>query len=97
MRSDTDLKIEGMQILAEQRGCCEVARFILLIKREQLDYTQWQEEQGLLDEAQLDILNEETIAAIQDVNQNRNMSRSFNSVKELMEGLDADDQLEYSN
>ena len=35
--------------------------------------------------------NSETVAAIEDVNQNRNMSRTFHSVVELMEDLDADD------
>jgi len=39
----------------------------------------------------LNIPNEETLAAIQDVNMGRNMSRQFHSVKELMEDLDADD------
>jgi len=34
--------------------------------------------------------NEETLKAIQDVNMGRNMSRQFNSVKELMDDLDAD-------
>jgi DNA-damage-inducible protein J len=40
---------------------------------------------------ELRLPNDETLAAIEDVNQNRNMSKSFHSVKELMEDLDADD------
>ena len=35
--------------------------------------------------------NEKTLTAIQDVNLGHNMSRQFNSVKELIEDLDADD------
>jgi len=46
---------------------------------------------GIPFEMRLNIPNEETLAAIQDVNMERNMSRQFHSVKELMEDLDADD------
>lgn len=45
---------------------------------------------GIPFEMRLNIPNEETLTAIQDVNQGRNMSRPFHSVKELMEDLDAD-------
>lgn len=39
----------------------------------------------------LDTPNAETLAAINDVNLKRSLSRPFNSVKELMEDLNADD------
>ncbi len=39
----------------------------------------------------LDAPNAETMAAIDDVNKRRNMRGPFNSVRELMEDLDADD------
>jgi len=46
MRSNTILKNEGMRILAEQLGLVEAERFIVLMRREPFDYTQWR--QGLL-------------------------------------------------
>lgn len=45
--------------------------------------------QGIPFEIALDIPNQETLAAIDDVNQGRNLSRSFSSVSELMEDLNA--------
>ena len=38
------------------------------------------------------IMNEETRNAIDDVNNNRNMSKTFDSVEALMRDLDADEQ-----
>ncbi|MCM1121544.1 MAG: type II toxin-antitoxin system RelB/DinJ family antitoxin [Eubacterium sp.] len=40
-------------------------------------------------EISVDIPNAETLAAIEDVNQGRNLSKTFHSVTELMEDLDA--------
>lgn len=40
-------------------------------------------------EVSLDAPNAETLAAIDDVNNERNLSRTFHSVKELMEDLNA--------
>ena len=40
-------------------------------------------------EIALDVPNAETLAAIDDVNHGRNLSRSFHSVTELMEDLNA--------
>lgn len=40
-------------------------------------------------EVSLDTPNAETLAAIDDVNNERNLSRTFHSVKELMEDLNA--------
>ena len=40
-------------------------------------------------EISLDVPNAETLAAIDDVNHGRNMSRTFHSVEELMEDLNA--------
>ena len=45
---------------------------------------------GMFFEMKLNTPNDETIAAIQDVNANKNISRPFKSIKELMEDLDAD-------
>ena len=38
-----------------------------------------------------DIPNNETLTVMNDVNNNKNLSREFNSVAELMEDLNADD------
>jgi len=46
---------------------------------------------GIPFELRLDTPNAETLAAIEDVRQRRNLSKPFNSVKELMEDLNADD------
>jgi DNA-damage-inducible protein J len=44
---------------------------------------------GIPFDLRLDIPNEETFAAIDDVNNNRNMSKTFSSVKDLMDDLNA--------
>lgn len=45
MITDTEIKLKGVQILAEYLGDVEAERFIALIQREPFDYTKWQ--QGL--------------------------------------------------
>ena len=45
---------------------------------------------GIPFDLRLDIPNEETRAAIDDVNNNRNMSKTFDSVDALMEDLNAE-------
>ena len=40
-------------------------------------------------EVSLDVPNSETLAAIDDVNNGRNLSKTFHSVKDLMEDLNA--------
>lgn len=52
MRSNTVLKNEGMRILAEHLGLVEAERFIVLMRREPFDYTQWR--QGLFKDIPLD-------------------------------------------
>jgi DNA-damage-inducible protein J len=46
---------------------------------------------GIPFEMRLETPNAETLAAMEDVRLRRNMRGPFNSVKELMEDLDADD------
>ncbi|MDR1705498.1 MAG: hypothetical protein LBS19_12535 [Clostridiales bacterium] len=41
MRSNTVIKNEGMRILAEQLGMVDAERFIVLMRREPFDYTEW--------------------------------------------------------
>jgi hypothetical protein len=45
MITDTEIKLKGIQILAEYLGDVETERFIALIQREPFDYTKWR--QGL--------------------------------------------------
>ena len=52
MQSNTVLKDKGMRVLAEQLGLVEAERFIMLIRREAFDYTQWR--QGLFKDVPLD-------------------------------------------
>ncbi len=44
---------------------------------------------GIPFDLRLNMPNDETLAAIDDVNHNRNLSKTFNSVKELMDDLNA--------
>ena len=43
MRTDTLLRNEGMEALANELGLVDAERFIMLIQKEPFDYTQWQE------------------------------------------------------
>ncbi len=43
MITDTEIKVKGIQILAEYLGEVEAERFIALIQREPFDYTKWRE------------------------------------------------------
>lgn len=42
MKTDTELRIEGLRALAEALGAVEAERFVTLMLREPFDYTQWQ-------------------------------------------------------
>ncbi len=44
MISDTEIKIKGIQILAEYLGDVEMERFIALIQKEPFDYTKWHQQ-----------------------------------------------------
>ncbi len=52
MKSDTVLKDDGMRILAEHLGLVEAERFIVLLRQEPFDYTEWR--QGLYKNVPLD-------------------------------------------
>jgi len=45
MITDTEIKIKGVQILAQHLGDVEAERFIALIQREPFDYTKRHQEQ----------------------------------------------------
>ncbi|MDQ1257117.1 MAG: hypothetical protein QG656_1719 [Candidatus Hydrogenedentes bacterium] len=42
MRTDTELRVDGLRALAEALGSVEAERFVTLMLREPFDYTQWQ-------------------------------------------------------
>ncbi len=46
--TDTEIRLKGIQVLADQLGDVEAERFIALIQREPFDYTKWR--QGLDEE-----------------------------------------------
>ena len=41
MLTDTLLRCEGMNLLADHLGIVEAERFVTLIQREPFDYTEW--------------------------------------------------------
>lgn len=43
MITDTEIKVKGIQILAQYLGDIEMERFVALIQREPFDYTQWRQ------------------------------------------------------
>ena len=44
MRTDTEVRIQGLRALVDNLGAVEAERFIALILREPFDYTKWQKE-----------------------------------------------------
>ncbi len=83
IRIDEDLKKSAEQIFSELGLTMSAALTVFL--RQTVRYN------GIPFEMRLETPNDETIQAIDDVNNNRNMSKAFSSVHELMEDLDADD------
>ena len=43
MRSNTVIKDEGMRILTEKLGPVDAERFVVLLRREPFDYTEWRQ------------------------------------------------------
>lgn len=43
MRTDSEIKLSGFEILHHNLGLVETERFIALIQREKFDYTKWRE------------------------------------------------------
>ena len=41
MRTDTIIKRDGLEILKEKLGIVEMEKFVVLINRENFDYTKW--------------------------------------------------------
>ncbi len=60
MITDTEIKEQGIQILATHLGDVEMERFIALIQREPFDYTKWH--QSLDDEMSIEELSRRAMA-----------------------------------
>ena len=43
MRTDSEIKLSGFEVLNRNLGLLETERFIALIQREKFDYTKWRE------------------------------------------------------
>jgi DNA-damage-inducible protein J len=81
IRMDTELKKQAEQLFAEL-GMNMTTAFNVFVR-------QSVRQGGIPFEIKLDVPNAETIAAIDDVNNNRNMSRAFDSVEDFMRDLNA--------
>ena len=44
MITDTEIRVKGVQILAQHLGDIEMEKFIALIQREPFDYTEWRQD-----------------------------------------------------
>ena len=44
MITDTELRLQGIRVLAQSLGDIEAERFIALIQREPFDYTKWRQD-----------------------------------------------------
>lgn len=45
MKTDTDIRFEGIRVLMQVLGTVEAERFIAFINRERFDYTEWRKSQ----------------------------------------------------
>ena len=45
MKTDIDIRFEGIRLLMQVLGTVEAERFIALINRERFDYTEWRKNQ----------------------------------------------------
>lgn len=61
MSTDTELKVKGVQVLAQYLGDVEAERFIALIQREPFDYTKWR--QGMNDDMSIEELSRKAMSS----------------------------------
>ena len=60
MMTDTEIRLKGVQILAEYLGDVEAERFIALIQREPFDYTKWR--QGMDEDLSIEEISKKAMA-----------------------------------
>lgn len=58
--TDTEIRVKGLQILAEYIGDIEAERFIALIQREPFDYTKWR--QGIDEDLSIEEISKKAMA-----------------------------------
>ena len=59
MITDTEVKLKGVQVLAEHLGDVEAERFIALIQREPFNYTKWR--QGLDEDLTIETISQKAM------------------------------------
>ena len=59
MMTDTEIRLKGLEILAQHLGDIEAERFIALIQREPFDYTKWR--QSLDDNLPIEKISQEAM------------------------------------
>lgn len=67
MISDSEIRLTGMQSLIKTLGEVQAERFIALIRRENFDYTKWQE--NLFDDLTLDELSQKAQNYFEKINE----------------------------
>lgn len=60
MMTDTEIRVKGLQVLAEYIGDIEAERFIALIQREPFDYTKWR--QGMDEDLSIEEISKKAMA-----------------------------------
>ena len=60
MMTDTEIRLKGVQVLAEYLGDVEAERFIALIQREPFDYTKWR--QGMDEDLSIKAISQKAMA-----------------------------------
>ncbi|MBD5526679.1 MAG: type II toxin-antitoxin system RelB/DinJ family antitoxin [Lachnospiraceae bacterium] len=83
MRIDTGIKAQLQELMSDLG--LDMTTFFTMAAKQAI------REQRIPFEISMNIPNAETIRAIDDVKHGRNLSRSFSSVEELMEDLNAED------
>ena len=61
MITDTELRLQGITVLAKALGSVEAERFVALIQREPFDYTKWRQDKW--NDLSIDELSERAMAA----------------------------------
>lgn len=83
MRMDTVIKAQLQELMSDLG--LDMTTFFTMAAKQAI------REQRIPFEISMNIPNVETIKAIEDIRHGRNLSRSFSSVEELMEDLNAED------
>jgi len=60
MMTNSEIRVKGVQLLADHLGNIEMERFIALMQREPFDYTQWRQEL-LADSSSIEALSQEAM------------------------------------